>query len=87
MHLSDGKHSACLAWRCGTKEEQSKTAEWASGASRWSSVHAVHFCTQCYSVRVVTKLGGSLTVDGEDVAVSDSSGSESGLASDSDAEE
>ena len=53
--------AACGCWKCGSPDEPGRFSEFAKSALRWSpSRSPFSFCRQCYSARVVGRLGGRI---------------------------
>ena len=73
VHLCATTGTACNSWGCGSPLEPHKQADFAQSTTRWGSDAAVNFCRQCYSLRVISRIGGTLRVEGTDVGSSSSS--------------
>ena len=77
LYCTSRKAVACSAWEAGTPSNPARAAEFASSAVRWDAArHAVRFCINCHSFPAVTRLGGKVVVDGEEMDAAESSGTE-----------
>ena len=77
VHLTTGDQSACRSWMCGVPGNPHPQAECSKSSSRWTVASAVHFCRQCYALKTVSRLGGTMRVDGDEVSSSSCSSSSS----------
>ena len=77
VHLTTGDQSACRSWMCGVPGNPHPQAEYSKSSDRWTVSSAVHFCRQCYALKTVSRLGGTMRVDGDEVTSSSCSWSDS----------